>query len=66
MGALVSGMATPVKHCDTCICETLAEQERERAEQARKARELEYVKTHSVLSDDDMAWVRRTLDRRKR
>lgn len=54
-----------MKHCATCTCETRAERdariERERQEAERKRRELEFVKHHSVLSAEDIAWAQQQL-----
>ena len=54
-----------MKHCDTCTCEDALERkqrlEREHKERQRAEREQEFVRRHSVLTDDELAWAREQL-----
>lgn len=47
--------------CPTCTCESPGDRERrlarEKAEAIRKQREIEFVRRHSVLTADDLAWA---------
>jgi hypothetical protein len=53
------------RHCDTCTCEDALERkqrlEREHQTRLRAEREQEFVRCHSVLTDDELDWAREQL-----